>query len=308
LINDDHADNGLYALSNRANTTLYLDSGTGYSSQYSFYARSTIGTCNTTLGGGVQPDYIDRRNTLTVTLDGSYGTLETLTDAEFYNGVNIAFIGRQVSGRWEGELISWQDAELLAVGQYRLSGLLRGVRGTEDKIGWHTSGEKFFLLAGDGAYAPRLDGSVNWIGLPLKFKLVSAAWEEFATLPEVMITPQGSSLKPFAPTVPILTLDSATGNLTLNWARQNRKYATMRPNGDIPIVESPELYYLDIYDDGDIVRSLSTASPTYTYSAANQTSDFGGLQTTLSIAFSQGSTIVGRGYVRSQSVGINRTY
>ncbi len=64
----------------------------------------------------------------------------------------------------------------------------------------------------------------------------------------------------------------------------------------MPLGEASEAYEVDIYNGGAVVRTLSAATPSATYSAASQTTDFGGpAPSPVSVAVYQVSPTYGRG-------------
>ena len=70
----------------------------------------------------------------------------------------------------------------------------------------------------------------------------------------------------------------------------------------MPLGEDSERYEIDILDGSDVVRTLSATSPTATYTAAQQTADFGSPQPSISLRINQLSTTAGRGTPRSAVV------
>jgi hypothetical protein len=108
---------------------------------------SAIGECDTTLGNWTHGAMFDETNTLTVTLYA--GELESVARADMLldQELNAAAVG--VDGQWE--IIRFRNAELTGqtsagLNIYKLSGLLRGQRGTEWAIGLHGADERFVLL------------------------------------------------------------------------------------------------------------------------------------------------------------------
>jgi len=63
-----------------------------------------------------------------------------------------------------------------------------------------------------------------------------------------------------------------------------------------------ERYEADILDGADVVRTLPATSPTATYTAADQTADFGSPQPAVSVRVYQLSTTAGRGTGRSATL------
>ena len=90
---------------------------------------------------------------------------------------------------------------------------------------------------------------------------------------------------------------NGSGDLTINWVRRTRYGGAWRDSVDVPLNETSEAYEVDVFDGtGAVLRTLTSASPALTYTAADQTTDFGGPQTTISIAIHQLSGAVGRGF------------
>src|SRR5690606_22203698 len=122
---------------------------------------------------------------------------------------NAALIGR--------EIIQFRSAVLQGDGTYRLSGLLRGRRGTEHEIAGHGAGETFLLLEAATLRALDLAGAVGRADL---YKAVSVGGFPDA-VEAVAFTGDGANLKPFAPVHVAGDRDGA-GNLTVTWIRRTR--------------------------------------------------------------------------------------
>jgi hypothetical protein len=65
--------------------------------------------------------------------------------------------------------------------------------------------------------------------------------------------------------------------------------------GDVPLGEAAEAYEVDVMDGSTVVRTIATTTPTATYTAAEQTTDFGAPQASVTIRVHQVSAVVGRG-------------
>ena len=70
----------------------------------------------------------------------------------------------------------------------------------------------------------------------------------------------------------------------------------------IPLSEESELYEVDILDGSTVVRTIKISSPTASYSAADQTTDFGSAQSSIDVKIYQLSAVVGRGYAAEAAV------
>jgi hypothetical protein len=63
----------------------------------------------------------------------------------------------------------------------------------------------------------------------------------------------------------------------------------------VPLGEDSERYALDILSGPTVVRSIIVAAPMAFYASADELSDFGAPQSSLSVRVAQLSTTVGRG-------------
>jgi hypothetical protein len=93
-----------------------------------------------------------------------------------------------------------------------------------------------------------------------------------------------------------------SGNLTISWIRRSRVDAEWRDGVGIPLGEESEVYEVDILDGSTVVRTTPATSPTASYSAADQTTDFGSVQSSIDVKIYQLSAVVGRGYAAEATV------
>mgnify|MGYP000327048303 CR=1 FL=1 len=86
------------------------------------------------------PYYFDYENSLTVYFDDriDVSNLDNATEFDLFSGSNMALVGR--------EIIQFKKVKLQQDGSYELSGLLRGLFGTEIEIENHSLDEEFILL------------------------------------------------------------------------------------------------------------------------------------------------------------------
>ncbi len=89
-----------------------------------------------------------------------------------------------------------------------------------------------------------------------------------------------------------------SNNLTVTWVRRARLYAEWADGIDVPLDEPSEAYELDVLNGGGaVVRTItSLSSATASYSAADQTTDFGAPQPSVAVNVYQISSRVGRGF------------
>jgi hypothetical protein len=110
----------------------------------------------------------------------------------------------------------------------------------------------------------------------------------------VVFTPHGVNLRPFAP-VHVRGNRDAGGNLAVSWVRRTRVGGGWTDGSDVPLAEESERYEVEILNGATVVRTLTCTMPTVSYSAAEQTTDFGAPQASVSLRVYQLSAVVGRG-------------
>lgn len=264
-----------------------------YSLQTTLADQAPLGVTSTTLGTWAGGDVFDEGNTVTVTTGQQ--ELASLTRDEILasQAANAALVG--------DEVIQYRDATLVSAGVYKLSGLLRGRRGTGWAVGTHATGERFVGLSTSGVRFMALDSSE--LGRERFYKAASAG-QRLSTVTAESLTPAGINQKPFAPVDLRANRDAA--DTVLTWIRRTR--LSTRIGGtvtqSIPLGETSEAYEVEVWTSGFSVlkRTISASTPTCTYTSAQQTTDFGGAQTTLYLRVYQISAEVGRGYVLQATV------
>lgn len=108
----------------------------------------------------------------------------------------------------------------------------------------------------------------------------------------------GRAERPYAPAQIRGTRDGSL-NLTITWVRRTRLGGEWLDwTGDVPLGETTEAYEVLIRNAGDTatLRTITgLSSPTTTYTAAQQTTDFGAAQAAVNVQIYQISSAVGRG-------------
>ena len=107
------------------------------------------------------------------------------------------------------------------------------------------------------------------------------------------MTPQATALRPLAP-VHLSARRDGTG-VTFKWVRRARFDADSW-TGEIPLAEDSEQYAIDIMSGSSVVRTLNAVTPSVLYTVADELTDFGSVQSSLSIRVTQLSTTIGRGF------------
>jgi hypothetical protein len=231
---------------------------------------------------------LDRATTVRVKLE--HGALASVTELALLGGANAAAI-RNEDGVWE--VLQFLTAVLTAPATYTLSGLLRGQAGSEHAMRSPLgAGARFVLL--DGAPA-RIDMTEDEIGLAFHWKCGPASRDIGApNYVDVDHAFAGEGLKPLSP-VHVRATRSGGGDLAITWVRRTRIGGDSWDGIDVPLGEAEERYEIDILDGADVVRTLTATSPAATYTAAEQTADFGAPQSSVSLRLYQISATRGRG-------------
>jgi hypothetical protein len=269
-----------------------------YTQLYTTGDISAIGECETTLGNWPHGAMFDETNKLTVTLYA--GELESVARADMLldQELNAAAVG--VDGQWE--LIRFRNAELTGqtstgLNIYRLSGLLRGQRGTEWAIGLHGANERFVLL---DTTIRNIPSQLNELNLE-RFIKGATTNSVLDDITERSFTHTGVSLKPFS--VAQLRALPDGSDIEVTWNRRTRlSYRYSGINPVVPLGEASELYRVWIYDGSTLVRTEDVTTDSYTYSAADIASDGFVSTDTIRIEVAQVSAIVGAGYIEEVEV------
>ena len=230
---------------------------------------------------------LDRASSFRVRLDG--GALGSATELALLAGANIAAI-ENADGEWE--VLQFQSAVLTAPSTYQLSLLLRGQAGTEGAMRTPVAaGARFVLL--DGALA-RVDMGPDEVGLAYTWRCGPANRNiGDASYLDTTHAFRGLGLRPLSP---MHVRGSRSGSdLILSWVRRTRIGGDSWGSVDVPLAEDTERYEVDILDGPDVVRTISSSTPTLTYTAAEQTADFGAPQASISLHVYQLSPVYGRG-------------
>jgi hypothetical protein len=227
------------------------------------------------------------RATVGVRLDG--GQLASISDSALLAGANAAAV-RRPDGAWE--IIQFANAELIADNTYLLSRFLRGQAGTEWAIAAQLpSGAPFVLL---DQHIVTVATGIDALERTVQLRIVASGRDHAdptaLTLP---LTPKATALRPLAPVH--LNAVRAAGGVLFSWTRRTRIDGDSWV-GEVPLGEDSEQYVLDILSGTAVVRTIIAATSSVLYQSADEVSDFGVPQPSLSIRVAQLSATVGRGF------------
>jgi hypothetical protein len=245
------------------------------------------------LGDGVTSRY-DRVSKIRVKLD--QGALASATALALLAGANIAAV-QNADDDWE--VLQFQSAALIGAATYELSLFLRGQAGTEAAMRSPLpAGARFVLI--DAALAP-VDMGPDEIGLGYSWRC-GPANRDLGDAAYVAVTHafKGIGLRPLSP-VHVRGARSS-GDLAIGWVRRTRIGGDGWDGVEVPLAEDFEAYEVDILDGATVKRTLSAATPVVTYTAAQQTTDFGAPQSSVSLRVYQLSASAGRGTPRAATL------
>lgn len=265
------------------------DLGVSYALMSNVAVRARVGRVAAATPSG-PTDFWDEGNTIDVTLEYEQDTLESRDDLSVLNGANAAYLGN-ANGQG-GEIIQFRTATLIGVRQYRLSGLLRGRLGTEANVSTHGTNEVFVLLQTNPV--GRSDYGAGDFDKARLFKPVSTLTSMDDTAAQTF-TNTGVGKKPLSG-VHVMGSRDTSNNLTVNWTRRTRYRVPGLGAGPVPLGEETESYEIDVFTGSTVVRTITSTTPTFTYTAAQQTADGKTPGNPVIIRIYQMSSVRGRGF------------
>ncbi|WP_075218263.1 baseplate multidomain protein megatron [Mongoliimonas terrestris] len=248
---------------------------------------AVIGTLETALAPGPVWRW-DRGGAVEVAL--VRGTLSSRTAEAVLAGANVLAVG---SGTGGFELVGFQTALLVGERRYRLSGLLRGLKGTEAlAAAGHPAGATMVLLDGSAVALP-IDRAAVGSLLDLR---VGPAGRDVGDVAVTAVAgvPLGVGLRPLSP-VRLTARRLASGDVAIGWIRRTRIGGDGWAGAEVPLGETAERYRLTVFAGALVRRVIETTGPAATYGAAEQAADFGGPPAALDLGVEQ----IGDGAVAS---------
>ncbi|MBY6242847.1 glycoside hydrolase/phage tail family protein [Methylosinus sp. Sm6] len=242
----------------------------------------------------------DHGNAVYVSFYGAT-TLLSATESQVFAGANAIAVKNGASGQWE--VIQFATAELVGVNAYKLTKLLRGQLGTEAGMANPVAaGARVIVL--NASTLATIDMTVDQLGQAMTLRAGPAIYDRGdATYHDYTVTPQGVGLRPWSPSQLAGARDLGSGDVTFTWARRTRYGGDAWEAADAPLNEQSESYDLEIMNGSSVARTVSAlSSPSFLYTAAAQSADFGALQSSYSICVYQRSAQIGRGQAASKTV------
>lgn len=255
------------------------DDGATWQSVAQTTIEPTFGIAVTALGAGITGGAFIPDEVSEVTVYMENGELTSTDHDGLIALTNLALIG--------SEIIAFRSAEWQSGNEYRLTGLLRGLFGTEWAMSTHGDREQFVMLDSAVQFVP-LDYSD--IGIPLRFACVRVG-ENPSAASWVSFTWQGEQMRPLSPRI-IGAGRDADGDVTIKWRPRTRYPGTLI---DTYENEAPEdavpTYVVEIYDADfalAVKRTLYASDAEYVvYTLAEQQNDFGFTPTEMGVRIYQ---------------------
>jgi len=284
MIEDSDNQNGFYAAMAPAGPGSWpggslwksSDGGSNYERVATAVSPATIGAVTEVLGDFPGGNTFDESHAVTVTIGAGGGTLASETELAVLNGANTFLIGN--------EIVQAKNCVLTAPSTYLVSGFLRGRRGTEAEIPLHVAGETFIDLS----TVSDVDAPFNDLGQTRLYKAVTLGQSLASGTPASFIN-YGAKLRPYSP-AQLGGGSDTVGNVTINWNRRTRIGGAWADYTDVILGESTEGYVLQIWSEDfqEVARIVTgLTSPTFTYTAAMQVTDFGATQQTIFVSVGQ---------------------
>lgn len=237
----------------------------------------------------------DEVNTLGVRLY-SNDAMTPRSEEAVFAGKN-ALVVKTPSGAWE--VIQFRDAALVGTKAYTLTGLLRGQLGTEgDMAAEVPTGSRFCFI--DGTELSALQSAMSQRTAPYDYRYgpSSKPISDFTYRTEEDVVFKGIGLRPYSPVHLEVASNNVNDDLAVAWVRRTRFGGDDWDLASVPLNEESEQYELEVLDGpaGAIVRTVTgLTSPEFVYTGAMQTTDLGGLQTSITVRVYQMSATYGRG-------------
>lgn len=218
----------------------------------------------------------DEVNEIVVSV-GANVTLASRTELEVLNGANLAAVQTDPDDNAAWELVQFRDAELIDAGQYRLTNLLRGQRGTDAAmVAEIATGARFVLM--DATAIPYSQLPASLVGVVQTWRYgPNGQPSTGSTYQDETFAVTGVGRRPFTP-VHLEAAWDEDGDIALNWIRRTRINGDTWDVVEVPLGETSESYRVEILAGSPpvAVRTETVTTPSFTYTVADQTTDFGG--------------------------------
>ncbi|WP_186415356.1 MULTISPECIES: glycoside hydrolase/phage tail family protein [unclassified Pannonibacter] len=219
------------------------------------------------------------------------GLMQSRSAEAVLSGANALAVLSRTGGY---ELLQFRNAELTGPRRYRLTGLLRGQKGSEaEAAAGAEAGAVIVLLDGTHGVLPL---EADLLGRSLTYRILPAgAALDTAARRDVVFAASGRAALPLAPVH--LRASRESGGIRLSWIRRTRKGGDSWDLAEVPLGETADVYRVDILSapGGSVLRSLTSTATSLVYPAADEAADFGGPVASLAVRVCQISPEAGPG-------------
>jgi hypothetical protein len=227
----------------RAALLTSIDEGASWQEAGTTAAPAVMGRAITQFNAGTAYG-VDHVNTVDIILFNPAMSLEQTNFEGLIAGRNLALLGQ--------EIIQFEKAEWIAPGHYRLSGLLRGRRGTEWAMAGHQIDEPFLLIEAD---------SLKQLPVPvgttrIKINAFGVGDGDTGASADVFLAPVAQSLRPLSPVH--LRMELSGQSLTFNWLRRSRAGWSWLDGVDAPLAEEQERYTVTVTPSQGVASTFTT--------------------------------------------------
>lgn len=230
---------------------------------------------------------IDRRGVLDVKLRG--GPLSSVSPEAALAGANALAL---IDAAGQVEIITAERVELTGPQTFRLSGLIRGLGGSEPAAARTLpAGSRVIVL--DGAAMP-LTTDLAELGRPFRYRIGPARLDlGDPAMAEFGATSAGAALVPLSPVHPRARRSSA--GVSFSWIRRSRIDGDSWDLAEIPLGEETERYEISVLGEAGVIRAAAPDTSSWLYATALEQADFGRSQAEFEVVIAQISAIKGRG-------------
>jgi len=234
----------------------------------------------------------DRGNQLQLTMFA--GHLSSLSELQALNGANRLAVQKD-DGSWE--IVGFANAQMLGVGQYMLSTLLRGQSGTmAAALQIASIGNNAVLLNAATENLPisneQLEGDIELVSF--------AGAVDIAGSTNVFAIDQNLA-KPLFPVHLQAKRNTSSQDIDIIWKRVTQIGGDSWSGVDVPLDFFPEQYFVNIFNGATMVRQITSSTSKTSYSSAEQIADFGSLPNSFTYSVNQLSAVHGLGNVATSS-------
>jgi len=225
---------------------------------------------------------------LRVRMPSSTIVLNSDTEANVLEGANAALVGT-LNGVWE--VIQWVNASAVGDGEYSLTKLLRGRRGTEYAMNQH-SDFPYFIPIDDQGTVKFIQDDIEHLDTQIFYKGVTVG-NYIQNANPLVFTNTGRNMMPRAPVVIRGTRDS-NNQVNFTWVPVSRNENTPTY---VYVSSDPDNYEIDFYDSAStLLRTASATEASVAYASADRVADGASANELITCNIFQISDTVGRGF------------